>query len=112
MAGMLKKVAPHSYEAWIDYDVCGARVSRMELEALRRLVDAGPDGLHARPGVVDAKTLAELGLSKREVDELCAKLRPASVPDFELDLESAEPPEVFAERMARAVPKADKAPAD
>ena len=27
MAGMLKRVAPHSYEAWIDYDVCGARMS-------------------------------------------------------------------------------------
>ena len=38
MAGMLKRVAPHSYEAWIDYDVCGARVSRMELDALRKLV--------------------------------------------------------------------------
>ena len=24
MAGMLKRVAPLSYEAWIDYDVCGA----------------------------------------------------------------------------------------
>jgi len=35
MAGMLKRVAPISYEAWVDYDVCGARVSRMELDALR-----------------------------------------------------------------------------
>ena len=31
MAGMLKRVAPLSYEAWIDYDVCGAPLSRMEL---------------------------------------------------------------------------------
>ncbi|MEO5768704.1 MAG: FAD-dependent thymidylate synthase, partial [Polyangia bacterium] len=29
MAGMLKRVAPLSYEAWIDYDVCGAPLSRM-----------------------------------------------------------------------------------
>src|SRR4029450_6713162 len=27
MAGMLKRVAPLSYEAWIDYDVRGARLS-------------------------------------------------------------------------------------
>ena len=32
----LKRVAPLSYEAWIDYDVCGARVSRMDLDALRK----------------------------------------------------------------------------
>src|SRR4051794_15727295 len=42
MAGMLRCVAPLSYEAWIDYDVCGGHVSRMELEALRQLVS--PDG--------------------------------------------------------------------
>ena len=38
MAGMLKRVAPLSYEAWIDYDVCGAHLWRAELEALRTLV--------------------------------------------------------------------------
>src|SRR5215831_15654905 len=40
MAGMLQRVAPLSYEAWIDYDVRGARLSRMELEAVRALVTA------------------------------------------------------------------------
>src|SRR6478609_1390881 len=45
LAGMLKRVAPHSYEAWIDYDVCGARVSRMELDALRKLVQVKDGGL-------------------------------------------------------------------
>ena len=39
MAGMLKRVAPLSYEAWIDYDVCGAPLSRMELDALRACVE-------------------------------------------------------------------------
>ena len=38
MAGMLKRVAPLSYEAWIDYDVCGTHLSRAELESLRALV--------------------------------------------------------------------------
>jgi thymidylate synthase (FAD) len=112
MAGMLKKVAPHSYEAWIDYDVCGARMSRMELDALRRLVQAGASGLSGEGGRLDLSALAELGLSKREIEELCAKLQPASVPDFELDVRSAQPPEAFAERMARAVPKVDKPPVE
>ena len=112
MAGMLKRVAPLSYEAWIDYDVCGARVSRMELEALSRLVAVESDRLCARPGAaLDANALGELGLAQRELRELYAKLasRPP-VPDFELDLSKASTPEAFAERYAKAVPKGDKPP--
>jgi thymidylate synthase ThyX len=113
MAGMLKKVAPLSYEAWIDYDVCGERMSRMELDALRRLVQAGPDGVRSREGArLDDKALTELGLSKREIEELLAKLGPSSVPDYELDPSRALSAEAFAERFAKAVPKIDAAPKD
>jgi thymidylate synthase (FAD) len=112
MAGMLKRVAPLSYEAWIDYDVCGDRVSRMELDTLRKLVSAEGDGLRAKDGVsLDAAALAEGGLAKREAAELLAKLQPKAVPDFELDLSKASSAEVFAERFAQAVPKVDKKPA-
>jgi hypothetical protein len=38
MAGMVKRVAPLSYEAWIDYDLAGAHLSRGELAALRELL--------------------------------------------------------------------------
>jgi thymidylate synthase (FAD) len=111
MAGMLKRVAPLSYEAWIDYDVCGDRVSRMELDALRKLVSPEGDFLRARDGVtLDAAALAEGGLAKREAAELLAKLQPKPVPDFELDLSKASSAEVFAERFAQAVPKVDKKP--
>jgi thymidylate synthase (FAD) len=113
MAGMLKRVAPLSYEAWIDYDVCGARMSRMELEALRRLVSAGAGGLRSRDGArLDDKALAELGLSKRELEELYAKLDSAKAPDFELDLSRAVSGEAFAERFAAAVPKVDAPPSE
>jgi thymidylate synthase (FAD) len=113
MAGMLKRVAPLSYEAWIDYDVCGARVSRMELDALRRLVSAENDALRARDGVtLDAPALAEVGLAKREAAELLQKLAPAAVPDFELDISRAASAETFAERFAQAVPKVDKKPVE
>jgi len=112
MAGMLKRVAPLSYEAWIDYDVCGDRVSRMELDALRKLISTEADALRARDGVnLDSTGLSQLGLAKREAEELLAKLKPKSVPDFELDLTSASSAEVFAERFAGAVPKVDKKPA-
>jgi thymidylate synthase (FAD) len=111
MAGMLKRVAPLSYEAWIDFDVCGARLSRAELDALRKLVAQDGDGLKAQSGAsLGAKDLDGLGLSKREARELFAKLADDGVPDFELDLRKAQSPEAFAERFAQAVPKVDKPP--
>jgi thymidylate synthase (FAD) len=113
MAGMLKRVAPLSYEAFIDYDVCGARFSRMELDAIRKLVTVSDQGLQANPGVsIDAPGLESLGLAKREARELIDKLAADAVPDFELDLSKARPAEEFAERFAAAVPKLDKPPVE
>src|SRR5439155_1136882 len=75
MAGMLKRVAPLSFEAWLDYEYGGAHLSRGELAALRRLVEVRGRDLEARRDArVGASELASLGLSKREVDELLAKL--------------------------------------
>jgi thymidylate synthase (FAD) len=111
MAGMLARVAPLSYEAWIDYDVGGARLSRMELSALRALVTADSDGLRGAAGQLDRAALAEHGLSKREIDELVAKLgAPAPLPDFALDPADARSAEHFAARFADAVPKVDRPP--
>ncbi|MFQ5747583.1 MAG: FAD-dependent thymidylate synthase [Gemmatimonadota bacterium] len=106
MAGMLQRVAPLSYEAWIDYEVCGAHLSRGEMEALRRLVAASDDGLIARPEArgVTASELAELGLSRREIRELADKLQPAARPDYALDLASMRTPEEFEARLREAVP--------
>ena len=113
MAGMLKRVAPLSYEAWIDYDVCGARMSRMELDAVRKLVAVDAGGIRAHDGErLDAGSLEGLGLAKRELAEMLAKLEAQAVPDFELDLSRARPAEVFSERFASAVPKVDKPPTE
>ena len=112
MAGMLKRVAPLSYEAWIDYDVCGSHVSRMELDVLRALLAPEGQGVKAAAGSLDRAALAAQGLSAREADELLAKLTASAVPDFELDLSRAKPAEHFAERFAAAVPRADVAPTD
>jgi thymidylate synthase (FAD) len=111
MAGMLKRAAPLSYEAWIDFDVCGARLSRGDLEALRRLIEREGDGLAAKVGgSLSARDLEALGLAKREVRELLEKLADNRVPDFDLDLAKARPAEFFASRFAQAVPKVDKPP--
>ncbi|MDP2479413.1 MAG: FAD-dependent thymidylate synthase [Candidatus Palauibacterales bacterium] len=123
MAGMLKRVAPLSYEAWLDYQVAGTVLSRGELEALRRLLEpagdaegirvraegdgaGGTDGAAGRSGLTGDQ-LRELGLSGREVLELLEKLRPADRPDFDLDLSAMKTAEHFAELMERAVPGAD-----
>jgi thymidylate synthase (FAD) len=111
MAGMLKRLAPLSYEAWIDYDVCGARLSRMELEVLRRMVQIRDGGVEAvAQARLDASAMAELGLSPREARELFAKLESKAPPDFELDVSKAQPGQAFAERFAKTVPKVDKPP--
>ncbi|MFN7975237.1 MAG: FAD-dependent thymidylate synthase [Acidobacteriota bacterium] len=110
MAGMLRRVAPLSYEAWIDYDVCGARLSRMELEALRGVLSVREGALAARERTLGREELEASGLSKREIDELLAKLAPATVPRFEVDPTQARSGESFAETFARNVPSVDKPP--
>jgi len=105
MAGMMRRVAPLSYEAWLDYEFAGEHMSHGELVALRALIDAGDDRVRARDGVtLDIEALKETGLSKREALELIDKLRDVERPDFELDLSRMQSPEVFQSRMQAAVP--------
>lgn len=109
MAGMVQRVSPLTFEAWLDYDVHGARLSRGELAALRRLVTVTGKGLEAQPGSVTAQEMDALGLSVREIEELCAKLSaPGARDDLALDLSAAQPPEYFARRMEAAVPTVDR----
>ena len=109
MAGMLQRVAPLTFEAWSDYELNGTTLSRGELEAVRRLVRPADGGLVGNAERVDPKTLADLGLSAREIDELLAKLAPAPAPeDLTLDVATARSAEWFAERMEAAVPRVDR----
>jgi thymidylate synthase (FAD) len=109
MAGMAQRVAPLSYEAWLDYDHGGVRLSRGELRALRRLLAVDGDGLAAAGGRLDRAALAECGLAAREIDELLEKLRAAPrADDFTLDVAASRPAEDFERRMAGAVPKVDR----
>ncbi|HEX2167903.1 MAG TPA: FAD-dependent thymidylate synthase [Longimicrobiales bacterium] len=109
MAGMVKRVAPLSYEAWIDYDVAGAHFSRGELAAVRSLLAAGDDGIRARDAAsLDMDSLGGHGLSAREARELIAKLHDRPTPDYELDIGRMRPPEEIEARMSAAVPKIDR----
>ena len=105
IAGMVKRVAPISYEAWIDYQVLGDKLSHGELRALARLVAADEGGVAARPDArLSDGDLAELGLSKREIRELKAKLGPRYVTDFELDMSRMRSPEEVAAEALEAAP--------
>ncbi len=101
MAGMVKRIAPLSYEAWIDYDVCGEKFSRIEMETLRHAIDNGTK-------ITGLLPLVENGWTKREAEEFEEKLTPKPVPDFELDLSTVKSPEYFEARFAAAVPKIDR----
>ena len=109
---MVKRVAPLSFEAWVDYELRGAELSHAELEALRRLVRVTEDGgLAPRVGAgpLGVAELEALGLSRRELEELRAKLAAApAAASFVLDVASARPPEHFARVMEEAVPRVDR----
>ncbi|MXY31511.1 MAG: FAD-dependent thymidylate synthase [Gammaproteobacteria bacterium] len=108
MAGMLKRVAPMSFEAWVDYQVCGDKLSRMELEALATLVAPGEDGgLEVREGggALSFEELRGMGMAPREVRELVGKIRRRTAPDFDLDLSRFRSAEDVAAEMHEAVPE-------
>ena len=112
MAGIMKRVAPLSFEAWVDYELAGAPFSRTELAVLRDLIhtDQGEDGvvIRSRDGaMLGGERLKEHGLSKREIAELVDKLVGSEIPDFELDLASMRTAEEVGERMQSAVPQLD-----
>jgi thymidylate synthase (FAD) len=105
MAGMVKRVAPLSYEAWVDYDLCARPLTRAERAALAQLVRAEGEEVSARDGARLGKAeLAGLGLSGREIAELVEKLAPPERPDFELDLTRMRPAEDVAKEIELAVP--------
>lgn len=104
MAGMVKRVAPLSYEAWLDYDLGGTPMSRMELDALSRLLTVGDEGVASAEGALDDASLAELGMSAREIREFKSKLQPQTLPDYDLDLGRMRAAEDVSREMAEAVP--------
>ncbi len=105
IAGMVARVAPLSYEAWIDYDLLAEPLTRVEREILGTLLDADGNGIAARDGAaVTTDAMKEAGLSAREVRELVDKLRAPERPDFTLDLSTMVDADTMAAKMYEAVP--------
>ena len=76
IAGMVKRVAPLSYEAWVDYDLESRPLTRAERVVLSRLVDTSAGVITARDGAsVSKEEMKEVGLSPREVREFIEKVQ-------------------------------------
>lgn len=96
MAGMTKLVAPHSFDAWVDYRYGATSLSLPERKALNAMLASGTP--------FDEIDLAAHGLSRREQEEFQKKLTVPSVPDFSLDLSKAKPAEYFRDEAQKYVP--------
>jgi thymidylate synthase (FAD) len=109
LAGIVKRVAPLSYEAWLDYQVAGAQLSYGELSALQALVARDGNALRTRAERrLEESELKQLGLSAREITELLEKLQPRERPDYELDMSRMRAPEEVEREMLAAVPVLDR----
>lgn len=105
IAGMVKRVAPLSYEAWVDYDLESRPLTRAERMVLSHLVEASDDEIRAREGAtVSKEAMKEAGLSPREIRELVEKIQAPERPDFALDLSRMRSAEDMAAEMYKAVP--------
>ncbi len=105
IAGMVARVAPLSFEAWVDYDLSSRPLSRAEREVLSALVAADESGVRARDGAAASiDDLKAAGLSGREIRELAEKLQAPAPEDFALDLSAMESAEVMEKKMYEAVP--------
>jgi hypothetical protein len=101
----VKRVAPLSYEAWVDYDLEAQPLTRVERLLLSRLVQGSADGVRVRDGArLSVEEMKEAGLSAREVDELVEKLSEPGHPDFQLELSDMRTAEEMAAAMFEAVP--------
>ena len=113
MAGIVKRVAPLSYEAWIDYDVAGASLSRGELDALRDLLACTATEIRTRAAdaALTAEDMKRFEVSPREARELFAKFAPREKPDWELDMSRMRTAADVEAEMSAAVPAPDAKPA-
>jgi hypothetical protein len=113
IAGMVKRIAPATYEAWIDYAIGSVNFSRQEMIALRTIFGDAAECGDCLGGIPDCLPKPEkykefgnkFNLTEREVSEFVGKLLNSDMLDFSLDLSSAKPPIYFKEQAEKYVPE-------
>lgn len=120
-AAMVKRVAPLSFQAWLDYEFQARTFSRMEMELLRRYVQTAVTAQHtpvhvqAVAGDIMQRHADELGMSKREWDDFLVAFDQVNTPNkyvslfdapqFQLDLSQARPGSWYETEIAKYVPR-------
>jgi thymidylate synthase (FAD) len=99
IAGMVQRVAPLAYEAWLDYRLCGSSLGLAEMRVLRTLLAADDEGVSASGGISNEVLRVTLGMSAREITDLKTKLKKQDRPDYSLDLSKAKTGDYYAQQM-------------
>lgn len=111
IAGMAKRMIPDAFEAWIDYHFTGARMSRMDLEAIRFMLHNGLGSVEPmgegeftkeRIDVVNRYMENVHKMGKTERAEFWHKLERRDPPSFDLDMSNARDPSFFENAFALA----------
>ena len=103
LAGLAKRLAPVSFEAWEDYHFYGRRFSRQEMALLRQaLMPANGSLLLANFESIQDCDMKQAGLGRRERQEMVAKFEEPDTIDFDLDLGRAKPASYFEDKFRRA----------
>jgi thymidylate synthase (FAD) len=92
MAAMVARIVPLVYEAWIDYEVCGTRLSLQERMILDRMINAQGNARSMisvsdgkRDVIADMNGNKVIDIRSREVEEFIAKLNVPERPVFSID---------------------------
>jgi thymidylate synthase (FAD) len=99
LAGIVQRIAPISFDAFLDYQMDSVSFSQAELPALNLLGVANSMWRAEDTKVVINNCLLENGIKGREADEFWKKVQTKQKRDFSLDLSAAKPPEYFAKMM-------------
>jgi len=102
IAGMVKKLAPASFDAWVDYRLESVNMSRQEFDIIRDIMNMNEE----TATLVHSRVQSSSELSSREKREFEAKLfgEKHDVPLFDLDVSKSKDAEYFVKQAAFAVP--------
>jgi len=108
LAGLAKRLAPVSFEAWEDYHFYARTFSRQEMWLLRSALAVEGKEVVSRldecgnPGRIYADQITNVGLTKTERAEFLAKFEESTCQDFDIDLTVGKEPNFFEEKFREA----------